>query len=252
MKRILYACFISLYAAANFGYELRKTVQYLLIVMGVVLVNATFAQTENKPNSSTRPTATSTLPSLSYLGTDKINYVRTFDFLKPMTSDATLATEIANNNVIQATQYFDGLGRPVQTVARKASGSGNDLVTFMMYDQYGRQIYQPMPYVKTGSSNGAMQLNPTTDQNSFLTGHYSGESIFYGKTDFESSPLNRTLKQMAPGNSWAGNNTGVSMAYGTNTTAEGIRLWTLGTTPTTTSTYSPDSLLAAEKTLLVS
>lgn len=220
---------------------MRRTIQTL--ILGIVGLALTFSlRGQITPNSSTRPSASSGLPTVSYGTTDKVNYVRTYAFYKAMTGTTGLSTEISNNNVMQASQYFDGLGRPVQTVTRKGSGNAKDLVSFMVYDAYGRQVFQPMPYVATGSTDGAMQLNPTSSQSSFLNGHYSGEDIFYGKTDYEASPLNRPLKQMAPGNSWAGSARGLSTAYLTNTSGEGVRLWSLGSPPTST-TYAAGDLM---------
>lgn len=224
---------------------MKKTLQMLFSMAMVMWISFNLdtgsLQAQNKPDaSSVRPTLGSMLPTVSHAANDKINYVRTYDVYQPLTafpSDMSLTNAVNAGNIMQTTQYFDGLGRPVQTVARQASGNGKDLISFVVYDQYGRQVFQPMPYVKTTATDGRMQEDPSIDQGAFLNNHYTEEDIFYGKTEFENSPLNRPLKQMAPGNSWAGIDNGVSSAYLTNLIEEGVRIWILGATPATNAAY---------------
>ena len=197
----------------------------ILALLGLVLTFQLNAQVVKPDATNTVPVVSSTLPAVSHAGST-VNYVRSYDLYAPLTSmpvddqqNTPFTDAINNGNIMQATQYFDGLGRPVQTVARKASGAGHDMVTFMVYDEYGRQVYQPMPYVATGTSDGRMQLSPTAGQSTFLGNHYSGENIFYSKTEFEASPLNRALKVTGAGNKWTDQNKGVNTQYLTNTTS---------------------------------
>ncbi len=211
----------------------------------VLLVLAFVCQTalaQNKPNSITKAAKTSTLPSATVGGTDKVSYVRSYDFFKALTSDGTIGTEITNGNVMQSTQYVDGLGRPIQSVARRALPGGYDLVQFSVYDEFGRQVYQPMPF-QSNYSDGRLHLTPHTEQSSFLNGHYTDEDIFYGLAEYDNSPLGRVTKQMAPGNSWAGSNVGVTSTTRANTTSDGVRIWTSATNPSTSSTYGAGALV---------
>jgi len=218
----------------------------LLIFLAMVMVSPSFAQ--NKPNGGSRGAATSTtidIPSVTIAATDKVSYVRTFDFYKAMTSDANIATEITGGNVMQTTQYVDGLGRPIQTVARRAlpSGSGYaDMVQFMLYDEYGRQVYQPMAYRSTASS-GHLELSPSASQGIFLASHYPDEDVFYGRTEYEDSPLNRVTKQMAPGNSWTGSDNGVANSWRSNNNTDAVRSWTVGSGTPTSTAYAADELM---------
>ena len=93
-------------------------------------------------------------------------------------------------------------------------------VGVVMRREVGRVQYQFMPFAGTDNS-GNFKSNPFQQQQSFMQSQYSlqGETYFYGKTDFEPSPLNRTLKVMAPGNSWVGSGRGVEMKYWINTNA---------------------------------
>src|SRR5699024_5278309 len=102
--------------------------------------------------------------------------------------------------VKQTTQYFDGLGRPLQTVTKKITPAGRDLVTPVTYDEFGRQVYKYLPYPQTtaNTDDGKFKLNPFNNQKTAIENLnlYPGEDIYYGKTNYEASPLNRVLKTM--------------------------------------------------------
>ena len=62
--------------------------------------------------------------------------------------------------------------------------------------------------------------------------------------------MNRAVKSMAPGNSWAGSSVGVANAWNSNTTADDVKNWTVATSgdPTTPVTYSAGELSIAQTT----
>ncbi|WP_420385568.1 DUF6443 domain-containing protein [Roseivirga sp.] len=224
-----------------------QEVKFLLIIL---LFSVVFpVEGQIKPVSGDRASKTSTLPTTSYQTDDKVSYVRTFDFYKAMTTETGLSTEITNGNVMQATQYVDGLGRPIQSVARRALPGGKDLVQYMVYDAYGRQVYQPMAF-QSDYGDGRMHLSPSARLNTFMNGNgtagsgfYPHEDIFYGLTSYENSPLNRPLKQMSPGNSWAGSSNGVSSSWRTNNSTDDVRRWTAGASSASSpGTYAIKSL----------
>lgn len=206
-----------------------------------MMLISTFAFGQIKPNASTQGVKTPTLPTTSFSNTEKVSFVRTYDLYAPFiefpTSSTTITfnTAISAGNIMQTTQYVDGLGRPVQTVARRALPGGYDLVQYMPYDAYGRQVYQPMAF-QSDLSTGQMHLSPSSRLDVFMNGNgqptsgfYPSEDIFYGKTEFEASPLNRVTKQMAPGNSWAGSGVGISSSWRTNNSDDAVRRWVPGT-----------------------
>jgi RHS repeat-associated protein len=217
-------------------------IKSLLQVVLVLVLISNVSKAQIKPNSSDQGSRVSSLPKKSYFSSDKVSYVRTYDFFKAMSSESGLSTEISNGNVMQTTQYVDGLGRPIETVARRALPGGYDLVEFMVYDEYGRQVYHPMSF-KSRHKDGRMHLSPSDSMESFMNSHYPDEDIFYGKSEYENSPLNRVTKQMAPGNSWAGSEVGVSSTWRSNNTDDAVRIWTAGTSSASSpGTYSNNSL----------
>jgi RHS repeat-associated protein len=178
---------------------------------------------------------------------DTRNFIKTWEATAPETDANNLITRgIAD--VKHSVTYFDGLGRPEQTVVKKGSlsSSGNtDLVSPVVYDAFGREAQKYLPYVST-SSDGSFKTNALTEQNTFYTGTSSpvagqGETFFYGKTDFEASPLNRTLKTYAPGNNWAGANRGVEAQYLVNTLTDAVRIWTVADVANNFGTYNTSS-----------
>lgn len=164
----------------------------------------------NIPDGSSVGTGTVSYPylqNLSVSGGD--NHIRT------RTPDVP-ATSMGTSYVRQATDYFDGLGRPLQSVARKGHASGYDIVQSHVYDSAGRESYPYLPYAKPASiSDGSLNTTPYTT----LTGFYNAagqDQQPYSRMDYENSPLQRPLKQLSPGKSWVGSERGVTLGYGTN------------------------------------
>lgn len=135
--------------------------------------------------------------------------------------------------LMQTVQYFDGLGRPLQTVQIKGSTQGKDVVQPVAYDQFGREAQKYLPYAATTADGSYKTDALTTGINNFynpsgsgISGSQQSNGIVvipqpFTQTNFEASPLNRVLEQGAPGTPWqpvTGNTTGhtVKMVYTTN------------------------------------
>ncbi|SIN83603.1 DUF6443 domain-containing protein [Chitinophaga niabensis] len=147
-------------------------------------------------------------------------------------SDISIVTSPfrTTREVDATTQYIDGLGRVIQTVTKKITPGGKDMVSPVIYDDQGRERYKFLPY-PSQSVDGSFNTNPFFDQATYMINAYAGEQYTYTKMDFEESPLNRVVKTLSPGNSWAGSGRGVSREYLVNTTADTVRLWTISTSP---------------------
>jgi RHS repeat-associated protein len=208
----------------------------------LILVDNVFSQVT--PNSSVYPaTATQTVnvtPS-GYTGDFNYNIIRVWEPLIPLTSDTSVRSVYkTTKEVKQTAQYFDGLGRPIQTVMKKVThangvyADAKDMVMPVIYDEFGRETYKYLPYVDTGSY-GQFKINPFESQAAFMQQTYNpssntdGEKFFYSHSIIEASPLNRVTKTLAPGNSWTGSDRGVGMSYEFNDTNE-VRLWTISMT----------------------
>jgi len=111
-------------------------------------------------------------------------------------------------------QYFDGLGRPKQTVSVQATPQGRDVVSHIVYDAFGRVASEYLPVPQGGTQNGAIYPDPLSN----LTGTPYGNEKIYSEKLLESSPLDRVLEQKQPGTAW--NDKPVKFEYGTNTGTE--------------------------------
>ena len=181
------------------------------------------------------------------------------------TEDDVRSETNAVTQVNITTQYFDGLGRPIQTVDWQANPSKKDMVSPVVYNAFGLEEYKFLPY--PGGTDGNFKTNAFSAQKTFynstiLTAEPSltGEEFYYSHINYEPSPLNRVQESFAPGNAWAGSEkTGlsrvaaekaVSVQYLVNTTADAVRIWTVGfaavgdanNIPATTATYAAGTL----------
>jgi len=200
---------------------------------------------------------------LGSLASANQNYVISNTIKRPGIT-LTSQLDVVNLNVCelnQTIQYFDGLGRPLQTVTVKGSPLLKDIVQPVAYDAFGREATKYLPYADAGTANGSFKTNALTAGAGVLafynpagsSGTQQANGIVrtvspFSQTVFEPSPLNRVLEQGAPGEAWqpgasrtatAGRT--VVVGYGSNnttatyTTATGfaVRLYTadINTTP---------------------
>lgn len=219
----------------------------IFIGASLLIGNALYAQ--NIPlATSTRPTATPVAVPAAY-SSGVINYVRTWSPSMP-TSD-TAAVSSTSRTVAEVkmnTEYADGLGRTIQTVSKGISPAGNDLVQPVLYDPYGREQYQYLPYTQQSgnTSDGSFKADPFNSQKTFyqsstLNPGIAGESVYYSQNTYEASPLNRILKVAAPGNSWAANP--AQKQYLVNSASDEVRIWNLTTgLPVSGGVYTHGSL----------
>src|SRR5690606_17628810 len=113
-----------------------------------------------------------------------------------------------------------------------------DIITHIEYDQFGRQTKEFLPYVTT-----AANMNFRTDAPSRVISYYNteyGDAYPFSEKQFENSPLNRVLKQGAPGAVWQlDQGHTIDFEYRTNTATE-VKLFKVNTsaTPNTQGVYT--------------
>ncbi|GAB6013054.1 DUF6443 domain-containing protein [Viscerimonas tarda] len=127
------------------------------------------------------------------------NYIRT----RTMTNDAGTAC-------IEQIQYFDGLGRLVETVQKKATTGQKDLISYQEYDTLGRESNTWLPVPATGNTGAFVPLNTLKTLSATA---YAGDTKACSKNEYETSPLNRVVKQYGPGQNWHNNNKYVKTKY---------------------------------------
>lgn len=186
------------------------------------------------------------------------NYIVTYTPRAPIT-DITQFGGASVSQVNQTIQYFDGLGRPIQTVDWEASPAGNDVVQPMGYDQYGREVKRYLPYALTSAetSDGRYKATAITDQTTFYASPPSGVvtipsgQVAYAATNFDNSSLNRVVEQGAPGlNNQLGGGHTITMSYNVNTSADQVKMWVVN--PTGGASYNANYYAAGALTKTIS
>lgn len=155
------------------------------------------------------------------------NYIRVRQPRVPITTVGGLEGR-TNCELQELVQYFDGQGRPLQTVQVRGSASGKDVIQPFAYDAYGREVLKYMPYTLTASTPGSYQSTALDGGTGYTS---SGQYAFYqvagqgyvntikplAGVNFEPSPLNRPVEQGAPGTDWQlGGGHTVRIEYGVN------------------------------------
>ncbi len=157
---------------------------------------------------------------------------------KNITDKSQLAGKTVSQ-VNRSIQYVDGLGRPKQSIVFSGSPGGKDIVQHIEYDDFGREQYKYLPYVANVSS-GAFIVTAAADQDNFYdintppseAANVVKDTDPFSRTIFEASPINRVLKQGAPGAAWqpdeviATDDKSVVFEYTTNIASE-VFLWTI-------------------------
>lgn len=119
--------------------------------------------------------------------------------------------------------YYDGLGRPNQSISIGASPGQNDIVQHIEYDDAGRESIKYLPYAS--ANEGGDFRNAKIEQAAFYANaspvNIATDDAPWTKIIFEPSPLNRVLKQGAPGINWQPSTDGtndhsIHFIYGTN------------------------------------
>ena len=142
--------------------------------------------------------------------------------------------------------YYDGLGRPEQTVAVAASPTLNDIVTPFAYDNFGREAVKYLPYTDN-VGDGFYKDNVLTAQSGFYTippTNVTGDIKPYSTTLFEPSPLNRVVGQYGAGDAWYDAQKKQTVAYRTNNANE-VRLWIVDDSQSQVKSGSPQPYYAA-------
>ena len=134
----------------------------------------------------------------------------------------------------ETVQYFDGLGRPKQIVDIKASSNQKDIVTHIVYDQYGRPSKSYLPIPQSGTQNGNIYDNPLDNAAAI----YGTEKI-YSEQIIENSPLERIKQSFGAGSAWA--NKPITYNYNVNAANE-VKKYSVSTTWKENRTESPLSI----------
>lgn len=211
---------------------------FRLLLTGVLFAPSIVLSQITPSNTSIRPAAIA-VPVPSAYPAATVNYIRTWE-PSMATSDPSVVAD-ANRPVEDVklkTQYFDGLGRPLQTVSKRFSFGKKDIVSPVIYNQFGQVQYDYLPYASS-AIDGKFKNDAIAEQEGFMLNQYAGETIYYSQVEYESSPLNRVLKRYGQGNSWslAGGSKPSENQYLVSTLLDGVIIWSSASSSATLPTY---------------
>jgi len=233
-------------------------------ITATYVTSATCTTTSLPINLTLAPVTTNPVVNESVL-----NIVRTLETKAPFTDEAAVVSPTRTiNDITQTTQYYDGFGRPVESVLKQGSPLGNDLVTANVYDSWGRSTINYLPFVATSAAtgdvinDGNVKTDPVQQQiafyNNLLNGQPGETSIgnnsnnwAYSKINYESSPTERVINAFAPGVNWVGSeNTSTPHAtaqqFLINTATDNVQIWNIapaqGSIPVSAGAYPAGQL----------
>ncbi|NVK07940.1 MAG: hypothetical protein HWD89_02735 [Tenacibaculum sp.] len=155
---------------------------------------------------------------------------------------------------VTTNQYFwnpvletvDGTELSIDAIVGVTSTKANDIVTHIEYDEFGRQTKEYLPYAVESANGAIITGDVASATKSFYkvkhSDDFAGVSLpdvnAYSEKEFDGSPLNRVLKQAAPGEAWKlGNGHEIEFDYSTNITTEVKNYYV--TTSFANNTYTP-------------
>lgn len=119
-------------------------------------------------------------------------------------------TNLSRSKAIRTVNYYDGLGRPEQTVQIGITTNKKNLISYQEYDAHGRNDKIWLPVVDSRSEGFDYNVLQGKGHTNY------GESAPFSKPVYEASPLNRVLEQYGPGQNWYNNGKSVKTGYLTN------------------------------------
>jgi len=170
-----------------------------------------FHVTKYEVNNSLCESAEYSLFRVATRPANNYNYVREEVVSVSNIREASEVIGLNKNQKVSKTTYFEGLGRPSQITSQQLSPAGHDVVEPIVYDQAGRESIKYLPFVSE-QTNGWFKKNSTgvaQYEGSVQHQFYDGTQLTiaqdakpYAQVQFEASPLNRVVKQGAPGEAW--------------------------------------------------
>jgi hypothetical protein len=150
------------------------------------------------------------------------SYTKVYKAQVPLTGN--ISTINNTSQVIEGITYYDGLGRPIQVVAKRSSPGGKDVVTISAYDRYGKNTVNYLPYASTESDGNFKQHGDSLQQVFYETMFdRTDASQAFSTQVFEHSELSRPIDQSAPGDAWKlGSHHTVRRQYSANTDADSV------------------------------
>jgi RHS repeat-associated protein len=148
-------------------------------------------------------------------------------------TDTSLIKNMPSNENFQTIEYYDGLGRKIQTIKKQYSPTGYDFIQPEEYDNFGRQPVDYLPY-SSANNDGSYKSNYKSAQRTFYSQPPSGvvsTTCPTGQSIFDCSPLNQIIEQGFAGEAWQIVDHNTLRTHNTgNIVQDSVRIWDQGAT----------------------
>ncbi|MBL7864466.1 MAG: hypothetical protein JNK10_06300 [Cyclobacteriaceae bacterium] len=133
------------------------------------------------------------------------NFVRTETILVDGIVDENQVSALSVAQKTTSFEYFDGVGRMLQSVIKQGSPLQKDILSPIDYDNYSRTPKDFLPYM-TGQTSGAFRRDWESEQHKFYwetpTPKTATDQAPWTLKLFDDSPLNEVRKSYGPGTAW--------------------------------------------------
>ncbi|HRF18324.1 MAG TPA: DUF6443 domain-containing protein, partial [Chitinophagaceae bacterium] len=178
-----------------------------------------------------------------------ISFLRVLAPTIPIQDSAAVNITLPAEHLAVSTTYQDSYGRAIQSVTRQQSPDKKDLVSAATFDAFGRPVVQYMPFVAVSGNrdDGGFKQNAFEQDSIFYRQLFPHEKVIYAEKQYDESPLNIPVRELAPGNSWGGSGRGVEYFFRANDHEDSVRRWTIAINnendvPQSTGYYQPGIL----------
>jgi RHS repeat-associated protein len=176
------------------------------------------------------------------------NWIRSYTVRDSLIHDHQVRSSV-QKGAYKETAYYDGLGRPMQTVRIQGSPMGWDIITPVEYDNLGRAYRDYLPFPNTNNSPMGVYKSTALTMHSNYYSTQFGDTYGYSENQYEASPLNRLKKRSNPGNPWRmGSGKELEFQEESNAVADSVRIFTLNSSrlPLTSSVFAAGMLWKKE------
>lgn len=181
--------------------------------------------------------------------TNGANYVRQQQVTTSGVSKPSAVEALTSQQKHESITYLDGNGRSVQQNSRQASPLQKDVVSMAVYDGFGRQPVQYLPYVSS-TNDGAYRSATLSEQAAYYangTGDKVADSSYpFAATVFDPSPLGRAMEQGSTGTEFQPGGGHTKTVQYNNNVAGDVRLF--ASDGTSTSFYNANDLALTQGT----
>lgn len=157
-------------------------------------------------------------PLFSFGQTQTENYIKSTSYSVPVQEGQQ--STVSDDNKTESVTYYDGIGRPKQSIAVKQGGNAESVIMHYAYDYSGRRTKSYMPYATDGTVTNHQEMHADAlikTHTFYNTSKYENTTNPYSETKFERSSLGRPIEMAAQGNDWSINSAHtVKLDYGTN------------------------------------